>query len=477
MEQLFLNSGSFEGLRESGSLGRPLHTLYPQLRAIIESELGREAALLLAEPVVDAQRTLIDWYTQGTGKPVVLASLPEDQRQAVYKRLLDAYDKLEALADTYLGSNDAGRVQLGTALKTALVPPADANVFLVDGQPVLTFWGFVQDRDWGEPMDLARWRERCRRPVQARPVPAAIIDKPPDAVVEVPVLTPPDRPPEVIKPTPDPHSTQDRETTLRYFIVVGSTFFWSVLAASVLLLVLAVALYLLGIFPPPPSRLDGMAAAGPFPAGNAGEALNLARATEAELRARLNGLIVEFAERRLQCAACPQPVPPQTSTVGGSREPDSQMTGQTQAPPQQPTVDENREFDSRLAEQGAASGEITVTLIWNNKNDLDLIVACPSGKLLYYNHPSECGGTLDVDKNADKNNLTERPVENIYWPAGQAPAGTYKIAVKYYARKDDSVPPLTDFQVRLVKDGRESLFKGVVSPEDMKPVTEFTVER
>jgi hypothetical protein len=104
------------------------------------------------------------------------------------------------------------------------------------------------------------------------------------------------------------------------------------------------------------------------------------------------------------------------------------------------------------------------------------MILCPSGEQLYYQQPSRCGGQLDVDKNAD-NALTERPVENIFWPSGQAPLGTYQVAVKYYARKDQSVPPETEFRLQLLKAGQTTFFEGVVSPGELKHVTEFEVRR
>lgn len=143
----------------------------------------------------------------------------------------------------------------------------------------------------------------------------------------------------------------------------------------------------------------------------------------------------------------------------------------------EPTAEERQEFKDRLSAAGAATGETTATLLWNTHGDLDLVVRCPSGQQLDYQHPSECGGTLDVDANAARTSLSTRPVENAYWPAGKAQAGQYEIAVRYVPRKDEQNPQATPFQVRLVRGGRETVFKGVVQPHASVPVTVFTVER
>lgn len=461
-EQLFLSSGSLEGLRESGSFGRPLHTLFAQLRIVLESELGYEDSLLLAEPVVDEQRNLIDWYSQGSGKPVALARLPESERLAVHQRLVAAYERMTALAERYANSGDADKLQLGAVLKAALVPPADANVFLVDGRPVVTFWGFFQDRDWGGPMDLAQWRNRYRQSEAVEPVSVSADPSSVDTESTGPSKPlPPAALPELVAPV------QERPPPSRYFVVVGSRFFWGVALASIVLLTLLVFLHWLGLLPFERTRYLSSELGETGRAG-AGDTLTRLRQEEDALRAKLDELSQLAERKRMLCSAdASKPAAPPAPPAGEAA---SQPQG-----PVTPTAEENRQFDQRLAGAGAATGEITVSLLWNNKNDLDLVVICPSGKLLYYNNPSECGGKLDVDKNVS--NFTDHPVENIYWPSGQAPAGSYQVAVKYYARRDSSVAPETSFQVRLLKDAETLLFKGSAMPDETKPVTEFSVER
>jgi hypothetical protein len=143
----------------------------------------------------------------------------------------------------------------------------------------------------------------------------------------------------------------------------------------------------------------------------------------------------------------------------------------------EPTPEERQEFASRMSETGATTGEITATLLWNSQSDLDLVVRCPSGRQLDFRNPAECGGTLDVDANTARGSLSDRPVENAFWPAGKAGPGTYEIAVRYIPRKDEERPRETPFQVRLSRGGQESVFKGTIRPNAVVPITTFTVER
>jgi len=135
------------------------------------------------------------------------------------------------------------------------------------------------------------------------------------------------------------------------------------------------------------------------------------------------------------------------------------------------------ETGATTTETGATTGEITATLLWNSQSDLDLVVRCPSGRQLDYRNPAECGGTLDVDANTARGSLSDRPVENAFWPAGKADPGVYEIMVRYIPRKDEERPRETSFQVRLSQGGQESVFKGTIRPNAVVPVTTFAVRR
>jgi len=110
------------------------------------------------------------------------------------------------------------------------------------------------------------------------------------------------------------------------------------------------------------------------------------------------------------------------------------------------------------------TGDIQVTLTWNSTNDIDLWVTDPAGELIFFDHRfSISGGVLDVDANADCQILTSRPVENIYWPPGDAPIGSYTVQANYYRQCENtaSVP----YHVRLKVDGEVMEFDGVLSAE------------
>ena len=99
-------------------------------------------------------------------------------------------------------------------------------------------------------------------------------------------------------------------------------------------------------------------------------------------------------------------------------------------------LSDGTDISSRLSRAGAQTGDIRATLIWNNTNDLDLFVEEPSGETVYYGRRrSTTDGQLDVDMNVQGE--TNKPVENIFWPEGQAPAGRYRVFVQNFSYHEE----------------------------------------
>jgi hypothetical protein len=99
------------------------------------------------------------------------------------------------------------------------------------------------------------------------------------------------------------------------------------------------------------------------------------------------------------------------------------------------------------------TGDVQVTLRWETSADLDLHVVDPWGEEIYFSHrQSQSGGELDVDANAGCRTQPYSPVENIYWPTGGAPYGTYVVSVVDYG--DCGTTGYTSYEVIVRLDGR-----------------------
>ena len=126
------------------------------------------------------------------------------------------------------------------------------------------------------------------------------------------------------------------------------------------------------------------------------------------------------------------------------------------------------ERDGRLLREGSEAHHqaLQISLMWNNYNDLDLHVVCPSGERIHGgNRKSDCGGELDVDANVRPQ--TRAPVENVFWEEGKAPAGTYQVYVHHYKKhqKRRSKDP-TRFEVIIQTPSALEVFNGAISEGD-----------
>jgi len=122
----------------------------------------------------------------------------------------------------------------------------------------------------------------------------------------------------------------------------------------------------------------------------------------------------------------------------------------------------------RLNRAGASTGDVQLSLAWNNGNDLDLHVIAPGGERIMYRHKkSKCKGVLDVDMNA-AGSVSRRPIENIYWPTGVAPRGQFIVIVHHY-RNHGSADP-TRYHVIAKVDGDTRRFEGSVSRGDQPEI-------
>ena len=103
------------------------------------------------------------------------------------------------------------------------------------------------------------------------------------------------------------------------------------------------------------------------------------------------------------------------------------------------------------------TGDVQVTLAWNTDADVDLHVIDPNGDEVYWaNRMVSSGGELDLDSNAGCSNDGVRN-ENITWPVGSAPQGTYIVRVDYWSNCEVAS---TDYTVLVNNGGNVEVFSG-----------------
>ena len=141
------------------------------------------------------------------------------------------------------------------------------------------------------------------------------------------------------------------------------------------------------------------------------------------------------------------------------------------------TDEEDRELMERLAREGGKTGVVQISLAWDDYNDLDMHVFCPSGERIYFNNrKSACGGELDVDMNVRPK--SKKPIENVVW-TDQAPDGEYKIGVHFYRHhRKRRTKKTCQFRLRVVTYGQAKEYSGELTHGDpMSMITSFMLTK
>jgi len=132
--------------RALGMAGDPVWRAAGQLRTAIAARLSRRHADLLAIPEVDPTGRRIDWYAPFDGEVRKLAELDESERHAVLADVHRLHGEITALADSMdEPARSTAERNFARLLRHALTAPGEDTLYVVDGKPVMTFWGFAAD--------------------------------------------------------------------------------------------------------------------------------------------------------------------------------------------------------------------------------------------------------------------------------------------------------------------------------------------
>lgn len=141
-----LISEPLQRYRALGLAGDPVWRAAGQLRAAIAARLSREHADLLAIPEVDPTGRRIDWYAPFEGEARRLSEAGEAERTRVLDKVQRLHGDLARLADSMESpERSSAERNFARLLRHALTAPGEETLYVVDGKPVMTFWGFTAD--------------------------------------------------------------------------------------------------------------------------------------------------------------------------------------------------------------------------------------------------------------------------------------------------------------------------------------------
>jgi len=130
---------------------------------------------------------------------------------------------------------------------------------------------------------------------------------------------------------------------------------------------------------------------------------------------------------------------------------------------------EEMDDDVRMADAllFTGSGDVQVTLTWNNNCDLDLHVFDPQGEEIWWMDKfSVSGGILDYD------DIDGYGPENIFWPSSQAPIGRYEVYVHHY-NWGTLLPSSSIYTVLITAFDKIEKFTGVVGRDVTVHIADF----
>ncbi|PTA92511.1 ssrAB-activated protein [Kosakonia sp. H7A] len=143
MAKTLLRSGDLDDFQAVGGGGQAVFDSALQIREALR--LRKQQALVdcLAIPQVNDEGDRVDWYSPIDGRSVSWKAADEEARSRAREHLENTLDSAYALSRKCLQSQKTAQQLFGSLLEKALQFPGENHVFLVDGKPVITFWGFV----------------------------------------------------------------------------------------------------------------------------------------------------------------------------------------------------------------------------------------------------------------------------------------------------------------------------------------------
>ncbi|RJT45189.1 SrfA family protein [Rahnella woolbedingensis] len=143
MAKSFLRSGSLNDILALGENGQPVYASALQLRETLRLRKQPAIADCLAIPQLNEAGDRLDWYSPREGKVVSWAAATDTARASALRQLENCLDTVAQISKAAKSSEKSASQFFGALLEKAFRFPDQNHVYLVGGQPVLTFWGFV----------------------------------------------------------------------------------------------------------------------------------------------------------------------------------------------------------------------------------------------------------------------------------------------------------------------------------------------
>nr|WP_269134932.1 SrfA family protein [Pseudescherichia vulneris] len=154
-----MRSGDLDDFQAVGGGGQAVFDSALQIREALRLRKQQAMVDCLAIPQINDDGDRVDWYSPIEGRAVSWKAADDESRFRALRFLESTLDSAAALSRKSLQSPKTAQQLFGSLLAKALQFPGVNHVFLVDGKPVITFWGFVDLNESAREDVLACLRE------------------------------------------------------------------------------------------------------------------------------------------------------------------------------------------------------------------------------------------------------------------------------------------------------------------------------
>lgn len=143
MAKTLLRSGNLDDFQAVGGGGQAVFESALQIREALRLRKQQAIVDCLAIPQVNDGGDRVDWYSPVDGTVSSWKAAEEDERYRALRYLENTLASVESLSKKCLQSPKTAQQLFGSLLSKTFQFPGENFLYLVDGKPVLCFWGFV----------------------------------------------------------------------------------------------------------------------------------------------------------------------------------------------------------------------------------------------------------------------------------------------------------------------------------------------
>jgi len=138
-----LRSGNLDDFQAVGGGGQAVFESALQIREALRLRKQQAIVDCLAIPQVNDGGDRVDWYSPVDGTVFSWKAAEEDERYRALRYLENTLASVESLSKKCLQSPKTAQQLFGSLLSKTFQFPGENFLYLVDGKPVICFWGFV----------------------------------------------------------------------------------------------------------------------------------------------------------------------------------------------------------------------------------------------------------------------------------------------------------------------------------------------